>query len=358
MPADALDQESLVKCPKCCSGIPSGATVCPVCRSDIHVSTPREKTRERIASGARFLKDWIGFPAAVIAAIAALARPAVLNILWLLGQDGASLEFKLLRPDYINVGLDDVPIATQGERVDIAIPFYRAALINNGASSATVRSRFKCSTGSGDGETGGNFYFFDLSTQRRIMNDIEVAAGGTAFVNIALADAGSPADGYPKTRIPEICEFEYSDKYGVRPPFEAPHDVKQSPLMGLGRAEDRRVSARETRCKDIAKGISLGTESIDCVNATHLFAIEPVYLWERALSRSLRQVAEFQRVNVGVQLTPGLILDNCGSEGCVLAAQQLAAALRDFKPAVSVWLCENEADDLRNCAKTDYPSAL
>jgi hypothetical protein len=357
MHAEQAYRDELTTCPKCCSEIRTGASVCPVCRSNIHVKTQREKTRERISTTARFLKDWVGFPAAVVAALAALARPAVLNILWLLGQDGASLEFKLLRPDYINVGLDDVPIATQGERVDIAIPFYRAALINNGASPAAVRSQFRCSTGSGSEETGGNFYFFDLSTQRKIMNDIEVAAGGTAFVNVALSAAGSPRDGYPKTKHPESCEFEYSDKYGVRPPFEARHDVKRSPLMALGRAEDRRVSAREVRCKNMAQGISLGTEPIDCVSMTHLFAIEPVHLWERALSRALRQVAEFQRVSSGVQLSLGLILNNCDNELCVLAHQQLATSLQNFKPAVSVWICENEAEELDRCAKTQYPSA-
>ncbi|MER9353629.1 hypothetical protein NKI61_10040 [Mesorhizobium sp. M0514] len=343
-------------CPKCQSTIPDKAVVCPICRSDI--GRKAETTRDRFINAAKFVKDWIGFPAAVIAA-AALIVPIQGNILKLLRQDGAVLKLEFLRPDFINIGLDDTPASSQVDEVFKHIPFLRFTLTNKGLSSVTARQDFACSIiGENSEITTGHFYLIDINTHKRILDDVKLDAGGSTFINVALRDMGPQVDGYGATNGPNTCDIDYSDKYGSNTLVVDDGDVLSS-LMSLERADDSRIESRAKYCPDMVKGITLGGEPIDCVDQDHLLAIEPVYFWDRALERALRQSSEFQKTAPAAAIrTPGLVLVDCAQRNCAEKKSEMMHALNHFTPSVAVWVCAPSKTDLKNekeCAKTEFP---
>ncbi|MFF0923642.1 hypothetical protein ACFYE9_31695 [Rhizobium leguminosarum] len=77
----------------------------------------RSQTRDQtFGDYARFVRDWIGFPAAVITAITALFVPAKNNALALLGRDEPTLSSYYLYVDSLNLGLDDPPLRNKPTR--------------------------------------------------------------------------------------------------------------------------------------------------------------------------------------------------------------------------------------------------
>ncbi|ESZ15230.1 hypothetical protein X737_22120 [Mesorhizobium sp. L48C026A00] len=366
--ADSTKKE----CPKCRLPIPRLAVVCPVCRSEIKEKPSRQKKWDRTVSVAKFVKDWIGFPAAAIAAIAALYAPARENILSLLGRDGANLRFEALRPDAISLGQDDTPVSAQKDKIDINISFLRAAFVNDGASTASVMPEFMCSVPDDNQRAFTSRYqLIDINSQKRLLEDVEVPTTGPVFVNVVLKESGLAEDGYGSTATLGTCEFRFSDKYGSKlltlhldksGILQTDHssgavttsDIATS-ILELDGAEDNRVAPRNRFCAGMLRGIRMDSEPIDCITGTHVIAIEPVYLWERGLQRALRQVAEFRRLAPDAAArSPGLILTDCTEENCVISKTEMELALASFSPSVTVWMCDEWVKSLGNCVRTDF----
>ncbi|RWM06668.1 MAG: hypothetical protein EOR72_31350 [Mesorhizobium sp.] len=350
------------RCPKCQSVVPAKAVVCPVCHCDIEEKTPEQKKRESLVEFARFAKDWIGFPAAIVTAIAALIIPAKNNALALFHQDGARLTMDLVRPDVLNVGMDDTPVAEQPNEISVHIPFLRYTLINNGVSPASIRPELTCSTVENSDEVTGNFYFLDLRTSKKVLDDIKLSPGESVFVNVTLRDSGRKVDGYGSTKESDTCELRYSDKYGSQTLVVRRKDGDLNP-MSIGGADDSRTALRERYCPNMTRGLRFAHDPIDCLDEAHLFAIEPVYLWENALQRALTQVSEFRQLTQSGR-TPGLILTGCQEDNCAQKTQEMLSALHLFTPSLTVWLCppekpeissEKKIDFNRDCKSYDFP---
>ncbi|MDX8437747.1 hypothetical protein RFN25_30555 [Mesorhizobium abyssinicae] len=352
------DSAGTKSCPKCGSTIPQLAVVCPVCRSDIGEKTAGEIRRDRLLKVAAFLKDWISFPAAAFTAIAAFILAAETNVLQILRLDTASVTMQFLRQDLINVGADDTSASRQGDEIFVHVPFLRSVLVNEGASVATVRPEFMCSQMDSNSKTiTGHFYFIDIQTQKKVLDDIEVDPKKPSFVNVALRDMGSKDDGYGATKEPNTCMLNYSDKYGAKIATIAYTAGDTSP-MEIGGVDDTRVARRDMYCAGMAKGLSLGGEPIDCLSDRNLIAIEPVYLWEHALERALKQSGEFRQFTQGTATRiPGLILQDCAEGSCEQNVQEMTNALRHFTPNVTVWLCPPAKTELSKCTKTEFPVA-
>ncbi|OWK19192.1 hypothetical protein AJ88_43740 [Mesorhizobium amorphae CCBAU 01583] len=99
--------------------------------------------------------------------------------------------------------------------------------------------------------------------------------------------------------------------------------------MEIGGVDDTRMARRDMYCAGMAKGSSLGGEPIDCLNDRNLIAIEPIYLWERALERALKQSGGFRQFTQGTATCiPGLILQDCSEGNCEQKVQEMTNALR------------------------------
>lgn len=355
----------LKHCKKCQSVIPAGAIVCPVCQSGIS-----DKPERSLVDVARFARDWIGFPAAVIAAITALFVPAKNNVLALLHWDRPQLSLDYLGVDGLNVGLDDTALAQQGNEVFISIPVVHYALTNSGPTAATVQPKMTCFAIEGSEPIAGNFYFIDTATTKRISDNFKLSAGESVFINLAMRDSGTVGQGYAPTKALNTCELSYVDKYGFQTLVidlddgrAGRADKKKSiDPIALGGRTDRRIGLRQQYCPDMAQGLELGGDPVDCLSDTQLFAIEPVYLWDNALQRVLRQTDEFRRMTAA-ERTPALILTSCDQNNC--APDEMLRALHKFTPKLTVWLCPAESPNhksderivlTRDCTQHDFPA--
>ena len=298
---------------------------------------------------ARFVRDWIGFPAAVITAITALYVPAKNNVLAALNWDAPTLSLDYLYVDSLNLGLDDAAIAQQANEVFVTVPVYHYTLKNTGPTAATVRPQLTCSTDT----LTGHFNLIDTTTTKRQLNDLKLSANESAFVNIVLAESGTAEEGYRPTQKPFTCEMAYVDKYGFQKlvmPFDdgkprskdSDETLSINPL-NFGGVDDRRIGLRELYCPDMVRGIDLGNGPIDCVSDKQILAIDIVTHWEDALQRVLRQASDFRQVAAGAtQRTPGLVLTNCEGQDCASRTDEMWRALHSFTPALTVWLCPDK----------------
>ncbi|OWK19191.1 hypothetical protein AJ88_43735 [Mesorhizobium amorphae CCBAU 01583] len=84
------------------------------------------------------------------------------------------------------------------------------ALIKTGGADAVDQ------TDSDSKIIAGHFYFIDIKTQKKTLDDIEVDPKKPSFVNVALRDMGPKGDGYGFTVEPNTCMPNYSDKYEPR----------------------------------------------------------------------------------------------------------------------------------------------
>ncbi|MGX5805811.1 hypothetical protein ACWGS9_32010 [Bradyrhizobium sp. Arg314] len=307
---------------------------------------PAKTNTKTFGDYARFVRDWIGFPAAVITAITALYVPAKNNVLAALGRDAPSLSLDYLYIDSLNLGLDDAAIAQQANEVFVTVPVYHYTLTNAGPTAATVRPQLTCSTDT----LTGHFNLIDTTTTRRQLNDFKLSANESAFVNIVLAESGTPEQGYRPTAKPFTCEMAYADKYGFQKlviPFDdgQPKKTKSEKNLSInplsfGGVDDRRIGLRELYCPDMVRGLDLGTGPIDCLSDKQLLAIDPVYLWEGALQRVLRQANDFRQATAGTApRTPGLILTKCEGPDCATKTDEMLRTLHSSTPALTVWMC-------------------
>ncbi|BCH19670.1 hypothetical protein [Mesorhizobium sp. L-2-11] len=346
--ADARPEKS---CPRCQSTIAKAAVVCPVCQSDI-----AEQKQNGFVTFARFLKDWIGFPTAVVAAVA-LIGPATNAVLAYRGKDGATLTLKYVGQNIVNIGLDDTPVTEQPNEVFAYIPYVRQVLVNSGLSPATIQTAFTCyRSENGVGQFVGNFYFIDLRMQKRLADDPKLGPGESVLVDIVVRDI-SPIDTTVMTfPASDTCTLPYTDKYGTHTfSFPAALESGTPSLFSLDAPEDRRVALREKFCPNMVRGLHLGSESVDCVDDSHVFAIEPVYLWQDGLQRVLRQSGGFHQITQGgATRAPGLVLTGCSAPNCSQQEQEMRQALRSFTPAVAVWLCPPEVDGPNAPATIDF----
>ncbi|WP_421724940.1 hypothetical protein [Bauldia sp.] len=273
---------------------------------------------------------------------AALIVPAVENVRSLLRLDGAAMTFEVMRPGTINVGSDDTPASQQVDVISQHVHFLVSALVNRGLSPAAVQPDFKCSaTDRFSGATvTGIFHFIDINSQKKILEDITVNAGETVFVNTILDSFGTKEFGYESTERNETCELIYSDKYGSKWIVSDISSYDYFPLASPG-VTDSRVEVREKYCVDMIRGIKLGDEPIDCISDSHILAIEPIYLWERAFGRAIRQADEFTRsTQENAVRTPGLVLVDCDDANCAQEYEEMRSALKGFVPRITVWLCD------------------
>ncbi|WP_131803540.1 hypothetical protein [Mesorhizobium sp. LCM 4577] len=349
---------TLRRCPKCDSLIPLKAVVCPVCKSDIKAKTAGQEAREHAVDLAKFIRDWIGFPAATIAAIAALTGPAWNNVLAWLDMDHAKLDIKFVKADFMNFGLDDRGITEQADEVFVTLPYTRFILSNIGIVPATVRSDFTCVRGN---ETG-DFYFIDLNTNKRLPATFIINPNESMQVD-AVRDSDRPHDN--SQHEGKLCTLEYSDKHGNRTYPTAMDDASLFPL-DMGSIEDRRIALRAQFCPNMVKGMRLVSDAADCVDGSHVFAIEPIYLWEKALQRAVAQSVEFHQFTQTENRAPGLILTGCDQPNCAQATAQMMQALHSFTPKLTVWLCPGEyqtprAPDKvvldRDCKNYNFPTS-
>ncbi|TPN29157.1 hypothetical protein [Mesorhizobium sp. B1-1-6] len=354
-------------CPKCGTLIPAAAVVCPVCQSDI-----ADRKQNRLVAIAKFTRDWIGFPVAVVTAITALIGPARNAVLASFGRDGPTLSLKYVENNIANDGLLDTPIFEQPNEIFRYIPYMRYVLINNGPTSATVETTFSCfhAREHENGFIVGNFYFADLRTQKRIAADPKLGPGESILVDVVVGDISPVESPEPGPKDP-VCQLPFTDKYGARTFTFAPVVESDAPsLFGLGGAEDRRVALRKKYCLNMTQGLRLGAEPVDCIDDTHVIAIEPIYLWESALQRALKQSSDFHQLTQGAAArTPGLVLTGCPDnpdKSCEDKPQEMMQALRTFTPPLTVWQCppEERGDDgpktvdfKKVCRRTDFPLA-
>lgn len=298
---------------------------------------------------AKFVRDWIGFPAAVITAITALFVPAKNNALALLRLDAPTLSLDYQYVDYLNLGLDDTAIALQANEVFVSVPVYHYTLTNAGPTAATVRPQMTCSTD----KLNGHFNLIDIATTKRQLSDFKLLPAESVFVNIVLSESGTTKDGYPPAEKPFTCEMAYADKYGFKKlvmPFDDGQPKKEMPKKALsinplllGGVDDRRIGLRELYCPDMVRGLDLGSGPIDCLSDKQILAIEPIYLWEGALQRVLRQASDFRQATAGTApRTPGLILTGFDNPDWATKTEEMLGTLHSFTPALSVWLCPDK----------------
>lgn len=223
----------------------------------------------------------------------------------------------------------------------------RNVLINNGLSPATIQTAFTCYRNeNGAGQVFGNFYFVDLRMQKRLADDPKLGPGESVLVDIVVRDISSVDTSGMTFPLSDTCQLPYTDKYGTHAfSFPAVLDSGTPSLFDLAAPEDRRVALRAKFCPNMVRGLHLGSESVDCVDDAHVFAIEPVYLWQDGLQRVLRQSGGFHQITQGgATRAPGLVLTGCTADNCAKKEQEMRQALRSFTPAVAVWLCPPEVD--------------
>ncbi len=341
-------------CPKCKSEIPAGAEVCPICRSDIRVKTPEEISSEKFWGGLRFAKDWIGFPAAALTAMLAFIGPAKDGFLALIHADGGSLTFVGERLDYINVGTEKLFWSEKYDKVVLNAQFLQGAIDNKGLSQITVRPEMECSRSISGKVLNSKYGFTEITTVNALKDDFIIAPGETKYVNVVLIEAGSPNEGYTTLLKPGNCGVPYFDKYGSKIGMFAIDEKKPMPTF-LDRASDSRIAEREQFCQGMIMGMPLGRDPIDCVNDTHLIAIEPVYLWERAVHRVIAQSDEFRKATNGIGRAPGIILRTCAEPNCTEAVNTVKQVMSKFTPAVTVWICPGNATGLSDCGAPVLP---
>ncbi|MBB2708426.1 hypothetical protein N2597_22515 (plasmid) [Rhizobium sophoriradicis] len=352
-------------CPSCREPVANGAVKCPHCQSDIERKTDRQIHWAQVETWAKNIRDWIGLPAAMLAVFTAFFNPAVATIYGWVGWDGADLTAVLYDSNFINVGYDDKPTAEQVDKITMHIPFIPGVLSNDGLSTASVVDGFRCTLNK-DQEANEppltyRFGYFDPNSQKRAY--LQIGTGASIPFYSRLLDAGTEVNGWAPTARVDTCEFTYADKYGTH----APHvlhlaDNLVSQIRQLV-VPDELEGRQGLFCKSMLTNMILDDKTVaDCVSNTHAIAIEPAYLWKRGVARSLQFSASFAKIaGVQNQRAPGVILAcESGEEGCTGLLEEMKASLGEFRPALTVWICDPrrplEQTSLDRCRKTEFPS--
>jgi hypothetical protein len=322
-------------CPECGSQIPHAAKKCPECLSEIESKSGWPKIRGKAGSIAVAFRDLIGIPVAIAAVVTAFFNPAYLQILEWRGEDVPAVSASLYKVWPVNIGIDDVQPPQQVDKVTRYETLARGALTNTGYSMASLDLEFVCT------DAEANAYRF-------------VFVEGQPKVNTFVEDEVSP------TRTPNTCTLVFYDKYGTQEEIEMKVSKEQLLLMSSFSPTDETPEWIEHYCSHIIRNFELDGVSADCMSNTHILAIEPIYLWHRAVKRAVRFSALYSRM-IGSQATrrPGLILI-CNPEysTCEENVAAMSAFLRDFEPAITAWICRH--DDPRpmdTCREMDFSKA-
>ena len=102
-------------CPYCRSEIAEAAIKCPVCQSSLAKKTPLQRLLG--------LRDYVTFPTAVLALVAAVYTPLVAPVRAFLGLDGANVEAFFLSPEMLAADKPDAerPAMRMSEGVEWAL---------------------------------------------------------------------------------------------------------------------------------------------------------------------------------------------------------------------------------------------
>ncbi|PBB51922.1 MULTISPECIES: zinc ribbon domain-containing protein [Mesorhizobium] len=359
MTPDVKDQPSLKPCPVCGRSIPTQAKRCPECHSDIEPQSASDRRRKSIVRVAEAVRDWIGFPAAVISAILAFYTPAETTIRRWLRQDVAQLSATLFNTDVINVGHDDMPAQDRVDKITEYESILRGSLNNAGFSTASLLSNFLC-TGSVNEDKTRTIYtfdFFDPQSQTKQFPSVD-AKGSMQFFG-RLDHAMPYSDEQFATARPKSCQFGYYDKYGIRPLLVIDIDDDQlREIAGLVH-EVKTAEQRDRLCADSIRGFALGGGLVaDCLNGTHVSMIEPSYLWQRGVKRALTSAAAYNRqIHSTSPPRPGIIL-TCDPQAsdCDADAVAFRATAGSLGSSLTAWFCPPDAESLAQCTKEDFPA--
>ncbi|MER9070927.1 hypothetical protein NKH84_31185 [Mesorhizobium sp. M0902] len=343
------------QCPKCDEPISLKAIRCPHCLADLG----RGATRwQKVTLGAKLVRDWIGFPAAVAALLTAFFTPTVAAMLSWFDQDRAYVTAELFNPDIVNVGLDDRGVSDQTDRVTQYISLIRVGGKNTGYSTASIRSNFRCALQTSDG-AGMDYYFdfYDIQSQRKFFPTLDAGQSIITFGKLTGSQEHDSATGM------NTCEFSYVDRYGPRPPYIVSlSDRARSEIAGLA-IGDEQAELQSQFCAGMVTQMRLSDKTIaDCVNDTHAIAIEPIYLWKSAVARAMQFSTAFGTMT-GQQSkrAAGAILvcndspDNCKQTDANMLSE-MDTALSRFQPPITTWFCSSKPGlSLADCTRRDFP---
>ncbi|RUW97230.1 hypothetical protein EOA30_28385 [Mesorhizobium sp. M8A.F.Ca.ET.059.01.1.1] len=340
------------------------------------------------------MRDWVGFPAAIAALLTAFFTPTVAAILSWADQDRAYITAALFNPDTINVGLDDVTASAQVDKVTQYVAIIRVSLSNKGYSRASIPSNFSCLLQIGGKKRSYYFSFYDPASQKKIFPIVE--AGETKILFGSLTSRKDKTQ-HGASMTADTCEFPYVDKYGQRRPYvygltddarvralkvaedrkqaqsdyeaQRPEEAKRTDserskqdIMGLALDSDTEWQ-REKYCAGMLKDVRSEDKVIaDCVSGTHIIAIEPENLWQRAVGRAFQSAAAFQKLTPDQgKRRPGLLLicQEYGGPKCESriqkAGDEIGSTLGPLGIPVTVWLCDDaKVKTLTDCQRTDF----
>lgn len=344
-------------CPACGLSIPEQATRCPECHSDIAFESAGVRRRKSFTRVAEAIRDWIGFPAAVIAAVLAFYTPAATTVSRWLGQDGAVLAATLFNTDVINVGHDDTPALQRVDKITQYESILRGSLINDGYSAASVGSNFIC-TGplNEDGtRTIFTFDFFDPQSQTKQFPSVEARSSIQFFARLDHAMPYTEQEF--TTARPMSCQFGYFDKYGGVSALII--DMTGDQLRSISSLvnEDQTSEQRSRFCGTAISGFGLGGDIVaDCVTGSHVSIIEPSYLWQRALSRALASTATYNRqLSPPTPARPGVILlCNPDASNCDADTEAFRLVAKTLSVPLTAWLCPPDSENIGGCKREDF----
>ncbi|MCK1291284.1 hypothetical protein [Bradyrhizobium sp. 30] len=311
-----------------------------------------------LAAAARIFRDWLGVPVAAITLVTAFFYPAAGTILGWFGRDRASISAQLFNVDHVNVGLDDQPASSRVDKVAEHEGLLRGQLVNDGFSVASIVSNFSC-TGADqpDGRIVYTFSFYDPQKGTKLFP--EIPARSTLSFFGRLIDANIYTEATRPVPGPKKCTFSYFDKYGFVQPTIFEINDRQAAMLGMLVVQEESVEWRNKYCEGMITRLPLsGKDVADCVDETHVFAIEPSYRWTAAIGRSLsyaKSFAELARSSQNTK-TPGLILV-CDPDNTDCNAERRAATggLDQLKLSARLWLCSAKDSALKDCEQIDFP---
>jgi hypothetical protein len=307
---------------------------------------------------AGIFRDWVGIPTAVATLVTAFFYPAVGTVLGWFHWDRASVSVTLFNTDVINIGSDDRAAFSRVDKIIAYERILRGQLVNNGFSTASLNSNFRCAGQNvKNGRMVYTFAFYDPRQQIKIFPELAARATLSFFGRLTGAGVYLEKDALSAPG-PKQCTFDYFDKYGFRyqPSILNISDSQVKEIDDLSR-EDESVDWPEQYCKGMVTKMRLADKvTADCVSGSHVIALEPSYSWNMALSRALSDAKSFMELTKSqAQRTPGIVLVCTKYSDCGEDKKQTIEALSNLGIPSTAWWCGDGRSGLKDCERLDFP---